>query len=45
LGGARPTRAEVDLGGNVQGRVHAEAVAMDRGAVSNRVMIGIRWPF
>jgi hypothetical protein len=40
-----PIRAEMDLGGNVQGRVHAEAVPMDRGAVSNRVMVGIRWPF
>lgn len=41
----RPIRAEMDLGGNVQGRIHAEAVAMDRGAVSNRVMLGIRMPF
>jgi len=41
----RPIRAEMDLGGNVQGRIHAEAVAMDRGAVSNRVMVGIRMPF
>jgi hypothetical protein len=38
---ARPIRAERDLGGNIQGRIHAEAVPMDRGAVSNRVMIGI----
>ena len=37
----RPVRAELDLGGNVRGRIHAEAVPMDRGAVSNRVMIGI----
>ncbi len=37
----RPVRAEWDLGGNVRGRIHAEAVPMDRGAVSNRVMIGI----
>lgn len=41
----RPIRAEMDLGGNVQGRIHAEAVPMDRGAVSNRVMVGIRMPF
>ena len=41
----RPIRAEMNLGGNVQGRIHAEAVPMDRGAVSNRVMVGIRWPF
>ena len=41
----RPIRAEMNLGGNVQGRIHSEAVPLDRGAVSNRVMIGIRWPF
>ena len=41
----RPIRAEMNLGGNVQGRIHSEAVPMDRGAVSNRVMVGIHWPF
>jgi hypothetical protein len=41
----RPIRAEMNLGGNVQGRIHSEAVPMDRGAVSNRVMVGLRWPF
>ena len=41
----RPIRAEMDLGGNVQGRIYGEAVPMDRGAVSNRALIGIRWPF
>lgn len=41
FGPERPIRAEMDLGGGVQGRIHAEAVPMDRGAVSNRVMIGI----
>ena len=40
-----PIRAETDLGGGVQGRIHSEAVPMDRGAVSNRVMVGIRMPF
>jgi hypothetical protein len=40
-----PIRAEMDLGGDVQGRIYSEAVPMDRGAVSNRAMIGIRWPF
>lgn len=45
FGPERPIRAEMNLGGNVQGRIHAEAVAMDRGAVSNRVMVGIRMPF
>jgi hypothetical protein len=45
FGPPAPVRAEMDLGGNVQGRIHSEAVPMDRGAVSNRVMVGIRWPF
>lgn len=40
-----PIRAEMGLGGSVQGRIYSEAVPMDRGAVSNRAMIGIRWPF
>ncbi|HTU11171.1 MAG TPA: hypothetical protein VMG08_09770 [Allosphingosinicella sp.] len=40
-----PIRAEMNLGGNVQGRIHAEAMPLDRGAVSNRFMLGIRWPF
>ena len=40
-----PIRAEMDLGGGVQGRIHSEAVPMDRGAVSNRVMVGIRTRF
>jgi hypothetical protein len=41
----RPIRAEMGLGGNVQGRIYSEAVPMDRGAVSNRAMVGIRLPF
>lgn len=45
FGPPAPIRAEMNLGGNVQGRIHAEAVTMDRGAVSNRVMVGIRMPF
>lgn len=36
-----PIRAEMSLGGNVRAGIHAEARPMDRGAVSNRVMIGI----
>jgi len=40
-----PIRAEMDLGGNVQGNVHLESAPGDRGAVANRVMVGIRWPF
>ena len=42
---ARPIRAEMDLGGGAQGRIYSEAVPMDRGAVSNRVLIGVRMPF
>ena len=40
-----PIRAEMGLGGNVTGRIYSEAVPMDRGAVSNRAMIGIKLPF
>lgn len=37
--------AEASLGGGVIGRTYVEAVPLDRGAVSNRAMIGIRLPF
>ena len=37
--------AETRLAGNLTGDVHLESVPMDRGAVSNRVMIGLRLPF
>lgn len=37
--------AETRLSGNVMGDIHAESVAMDRGAVSNRAMVRIRVPF
>ena len=40
-----PIRAEMDLGHGMQGRIYSEAVPMDRGAVSNRVLIGIRTRF
>ena len=40
-----PIRAEMGLGGGAQGRIYTEAVAMPRGEVSHRVMVGIRWPF
>lgn len=40
-----PIRAEMNLGGGVQGRVYTDAVPMDRGAVSNRVLVGIKLPF
>lgn len=41
----RPLVAEIGLGGTVTGRAYVEQVGMDRGAVSNRAMIGIRMPF
>ena len=41
----RPLRAEAGIGGNVTARAFAEQVGMDRGAVSNRAMIGIKLPF
>jgi hypothetical protein len=37
--------AETRLIGNVMGGVRVESVPMDRGAVSNRVMVGLRLPF
>jgi len=37
--------AEASLGGGVTGRTYVEAYPLDRGAVSNRAMIGIRLPF
>jgi hypothetical protein len=40
-----PIRAEMDLGSGLQGRIYTEAVAMDRGAVSKRALIGIRTRF
>ena len=40
-----PIRAEMNLGRGVQGRAYTEAVPMDRGAVSNRAMIGLRTRF
>lgn len=37
----RPIRAEMSLGGGATANVRLDAVPMDRGAVSNRVLIGI----
>ena len=37
--------AETRLSGNVTGDVHVESAPMDRGAVANRLMIGLRLPF
>jgi hypothetical protein len=40
----RPIRAEMRIG-SMTGRAYVEQAAGDRGAVSNRVMFGIRLPF
>ena len=40
-----PIVAETGLGGGARGSLAAEAVALDRGAVSNRAMVRIRLPF
>lgn len=40
-----PIRAEMNLGNGIQGRLYTDAVPMDRGAVSNRVLVGIKLPF
>ena len=45
LYGPRPLMANIGIAGNLRGDIHSEAVPMDRGAVSNRVMIGLRLPF
>lgn len=37
--------AETGIAGNLRGDVHAEAVPMDRGAVSNRIMVELKLPF
>ena len=37
--------AERRLAGNLTGNVHVESAPMDRGAVSNRAMVGLRLPF
>lgn len=43
--GPRPLIAEVGVAGDLRANLHVEAAAMDRGAVSNRVMIGLKLPF
>ena len=40
-----PLVAETRLFGQVMGDVHVESAPMDRGAVSNRVMVRVRIPF
>jgi len=41
----RPLVAEIGVAGNMRGDIHVESVAMDRGAVSNRVMVRLTVPF
>jgi hypothetical protein len=41
----RPFVAEIGLGGGATARAYGESVTLDRGAVSNRAMVGIRFPF
>lgn len=45
FGREAPIRAETGLGGGAVGRVYTDAVPMDRGLVSNRVLVGIKLPF
>lgn len=45
LYGPRRLMAEIGIAGALRGDIHTEAVPMDRGAVSNRVLIGLRLPF
>lgn len=42
---ARPLVAEIGIGGDVRAGVLVDSVALDRGAVSNRVMVRVKWPF
>jgi len=41
----RPVKAEVGIGGGAVARSYVEAAEMPRGAVSKRIMIGIKMPF
>lgn len=41
----RPLAAEIGIGGDVRAGVHVDSVALDRGAVSNRVTVRLTWPF
>ena len=41
----RPLTAETGLRGDVRAGVHVDSVVLDRGAVSNRVMVQLKWPF
>ncbi|MGZ8311195.1 MAG: hypothetical protein ACXWUX_11835 [Allosphingosinicella sp.] len=41
----RPIVAEMSLGGSMTGRAFVDSAVLDRGAISNRIMFGIRLPF
>jgi hypothetical protein len=41
----RPLTAEIGLGGNTRAGLVVDSVVLDRGAVSNRVMVRLTWPF
>ena len=41
----RPLAAAIDVGGNARADLHVDSVVLDRGAVSNRVMVRLTWPF
>ncbi|HYI65052.1 MAG TPA: hypothetical protein VEW71_09220 [Allosphingosinicella sp.] len=40
-----PLVAEMRLGGAATGRIYGESAALDRGAVAQRIWVGIRLPF
>jgi hypothetical protein len=41
----RPLAAEIGVTGDVRASVLIDSVELDRGAVSNRVMVRLTWPF
>ncbi|MEA3014157.1 MAG: hypothetical protein QOD42_2702 [Sphingomonadales bacterium] len=41
----RPLVAEIGIAGDLRGDVRLDSVVLDRGAVSNRVMVGLKLPF
>ena len=41
----RPLAAEIGIGRDVRASVLVDSVELDRGAVSNRVMVRFTWPF
>lgn len=43
--GTRPLVAEIGIAGDLRGNVRLDSVELDRGAVSNRVMVGLKLPF